>query len=355
MRENALNIGTELQDGRFTILEVLGSGGFGITYLAEQRLLQKKVAIKEFFLHGLCARDATGVVTTLTQGEMVGRYRKKFVKEAQILARLDHPGIVGVSDVFEENGTVYYVMEYVEGESLSEMVKRRGSLPEAEALRYISKVASALDHIHQSGVNHLDLKPSNIMVRRSDDEPILIDFGVSKQYDERKNQTTTTPPGVSHGYSPLEQYKPGGVSTFSPQSDIYALGATLYKLLTGATPPNANDVLNEGLPPLPSSMSPEVRAAVGKAMQPRLKDRPGSVREWMVLMGVKAVPGTAGEDDAQTVLPAEEDAGEGGPRFPETEEVEAEETERAGSESSPDVISQSPASVGQTDKARIHG
>ena len=204
MRENALDKGTVLQDGKFTILKVLGQGGFGITYLAEQSLLQKKFAIKEFFLHDLCARDATGVVTTLTQGDMVGRYRKKFVKEAQILARLNHPGIVRVTDVFEENGTVYYVMEYVEGESLAEIIKETGPLQESKALHYISKVANALEYIHKSNINHLDIKPANIMIRREDNEPIIIDFGVSKQYDEKKDQTTTTPPGVSDGYSQLE-------------------------------------------------------------------------------------------------------------------------------------------------------
>ena len=297
---NTLNNRSTLQGGKYTILKVLGQGGFGITYLAKQRDLKNYFAIKEFFLYELCGRDSKGVVTTLTQGKMVGRYRKKFLKEAQILANLHHPGMVRVSDYFEENGTAYYVMDYIDGESLEEKVRREGTLPEPVALRYISKVASALDYIHRSKVNHLDLKPSNIMVRRADDEPVLIDFGVSKQYDEQKNQTTTTPPGVSDGYSPLEQYKPGGVSTFSPQADIYSLGATFYKLLTGNTPPNANDILNDGHPSLPSSISPQVRAAIGKAMQPRLMDRPDSVGEWLGMMGLASTV-TGGSDDTQTI------------------------------------------------------
>ena len=289
MTESVLSSQTVLQGGRYTILKVLGQGGFGITYLAEQMLLKKQFAIKEFYLQDLCARDKTGFVTTLTQADMVDRYRKKFIKEAQILARLRHPGIVRVTDVFEENGTVYYVMEYVEGESLAEMVSRKGALPEPVALRYISKVADALDYIHQSKVNHLDLKPANIMIRRADDEPVIIDFGVSKQYDGKKNQTTSTPPGVSNGYSPLEQYKPEGVSTFSPQADIYSLGATLFKLLTGKTPPIATDIVNDGLPPMPSSISPKVRATIEKAMQFRKNDRPGSVRDLMRMMDISDV------------------------------------------------------------------
>ncbi len=279
-----LSLETKLQGGKYVIKKVLGQGGFGITYLAEQSLLKIKVAIKEFFIRDLCDRDDTACVRTITQAAMVGRYRQKFFKEAQILARLNHPGLVRVTDIFEENGTVYYVMDYVEGESLDEIVKRSGYLTEEKALHYISKVSEALDYIHQSNVNHLDIKPANIMIRRDDDEPILIDFGVSKQYDEQKDQTTTTPPGVSNGYSPLEQYKPGGVSTFSPQADIYALGATLYHLLTGSTPPNASDMLNDGLPSMPDTISPHVRHALVKAMQPRKDDRPKSVREWMQMM-----------------------------------------------------------------------
>ena len=275
---------TILQGGKYRIEKLLGQGGFGITYLAEQCLLKKKVAIKEFFIRDLCARDDTANVYTITQTDMVERYRQKFFKEAQILARLNHPGIVRVTDIFEENETAYYVMDYVEGESLDKIIKRNGPLPEHTALPYISKVADALEYIHQQNINHLDIKPANIMIHHNDDEPILIDFGVSKQYDEQKDQTTTTPPGVSNGYSPLEQYKPGGVGTFSPQADIYALGATLYKLLTGQTPPNASDMLNDGLPPLPDTISLQVRKAIKNAMRSRRDERPKSVRAWMQMV-----------------------------------------------------------------------
>ena len=279
-----LQEGATLQSGKYKIEEVLGQGGFGITYLAVQYPLKKKVAIKEFFIHDLCFRDDTASVRTLTQSDMVDRYRQKFFKEAQMIAQLNHPNIVRVIDFFKENSTGYYVMDYLEGESLAEIIAKKGPLSESTALRYIKKVADALDYIHQSNVNHLDIKPANIMIRRDNDEPVIIDFGVSKQYDEQKDQATTTPPGVSNGYSPIEQYESGGVSKFSPQADIYSLGATLYKLLTGETPPKASHLLNEGLPPLPSHVSPQVSMAIKRAMQPRRNDRPKSIRELMSML-----------------------------------------------------------------------
>ena len=287
MNQYALQEQSYLQGGKYRIIRVLGQGGFGITYLSEQTILDKQYAIKEFFIRDLCARDDSATVYSVTQSEMVGRYRQKFIKEAKIIARLEHPGIVRINDFFEENNTVYYVMEYVEGESLEQLIQRVGPLSEKKALYYITKVADALSYIHQSNVNHLDIKPANIMVKKNNDEPVLIDFGVSKQYDEQKDQTTTTPPGVSNGYSPLEQYRPGGVSTFSPQADIYALGATLYKLLTGKTPPNVSDMLNDGLPPMPIRISQKIRKAIEKAMQPRIGDRPKSVADFIDMLNKK--------------------------------------------------------------------
>ena len=301
---------TFLQGGKYRIERLLGQGGFGMTYLAEQYLLKKKVAIKEFFISDLCIRDDKAGVRTVTQTDMVDRYRQKFFKEAQILARLNHPGIVRVIDIFEENGTVYYVMDYVEGESLAEIIKRKGALPEQTALQYIYKVAEALEYIHKSNVNHLDVKPANIMIRHDDNEPILIDFGVSKQYDEQKDQTTTTPPGVSNGYSPLEQYRPGGIGSFSPQADVYALGATLYMLLTGQTPPNAHDVLIDGIPSLPNSISSNVREAIEAAMKPRSIDRPKSIGTFMRMMGFSEVEDTViaqtEKEDATRIIGGED-------------------------------------------------
>uniref|UniRef100_UPI004027BFEC serine/threonine protein kinase n=1 Tax=Prevotella sp. TaxID=59823 RepID=UPI004027BFEC len=285
-----LQQGVTLQNGKYAIVRVLGQGGFGITYLAIQTTLNRKVAIKEFFMNSLCTRKDSTIVSVTEadeQADVVERYMKKFIKEAQILARFDNPNIVHVQDVFKENNTWYYVMEYVDGRSLDRMIREKGHLSEDEASNYIRKVAHALQYIHSYNVNHLDIKPSNIMVRSRDNEPILIDFGISKQYDENKNATTTTPPGISEGYSPLEQYKAGGVSVFSPQSDIYALGATLYCMVTGKTPPNATDILNEGVPKPPASVSAAISDAITASLQPKKLDRPSSVEAFLSILDNK--------------------------------------------------------------------
>ena len=248
----ALQGGSTLQGGKYRIIEKLGQGGFGITYLAENTLLLGKVAIKEFFFKEYCDRDdSTSRVTIPTSGnrEIVERFKQKFIKEARTIFSLNHPNIVRILDVFEENDTAYYVMEYIEGESLSDMVTRRGAIPFAEAIGYVKAAAEALMYIHSKKINHLDIKPGNLMKRNEDGEIVLIDFGVAKQYDLDTSQgTTTTPVGISCGYSPTEQYRKNGVQTFSPQSDVYSLAATLFKLLTGNTPPEAMEIQDEGLP-----------------------------------------------------------------------------------------------------------
>ena len=271
---STLSADTTLQHGKYRIISTLGQGGFGITYLAENTMLKGKVAIKEFFYKEYCDRDAdTRHVTVPTSGnrEIVERFKQKFIKEARTIFSLNHPNIVRIHDVFEENDTAYYVMDYIEGESLSEMVARRGYIPEAEALAYICDVAQALTYIHSKNVNHLDVKPGNMIRRRSDGKVLLIDFGVAKQYDAASLKgTTTTPVCISAGYSPVEQYRKNGVQSFSPQSDVYALAATLYKLLTGVTPPEAMDVQDEGLPVdklMAKQVSQHVRLAIALAMK----------------------------------------------------------------------------------------
>lgn len=278
-----LKPGTLLQGGKYEIERVIGQGGFGITYLASQVLYSKRVCIKEFFFKDYCIRTAIGDVTSVTEGniDIVYKFKNKFLKEAKIISSLNHPNIVRILDVFEENNTAYYVMEYVNGYSLADRVNKYGALNEGDAVEYIKQIGNALGYIHQQHINHLDIKPANIMIRRSDNKAILIDFGVSKQYDMQGGQTSTTPVGMSHGYAPMEQYNAGGVSTFSPQTDIYSLGATLYKLVTGNTPPQAGDILNDGLPELPSSISKAVAKTIKKSMQVRKIDRYNNIDEFL--------------------------------------------------------------------------
>ena len=246
---NALKTNAVLQNGKYRIEGVLGQGGFGITYLASQVALNRKVTIKEFFMKELCNRDEqTSQVSVPSMGSVdtVARFRAKFVKEAQTIAALNNPHIIHIHDIFEENGTAYYVMDYLSGGLLSDLVQRNGVLDEATAIGYIRQVADALSYIHARNINHLDIKPSNVLID-GNGNAVVIDFGLSKRYDETGSQTSTTPVGISHGFAPLEQYQPGGVSTFSPTTDIYSLGATLYKLLSGQTPPNATALLDADL------------------------------------------------------------------------------------------------------------
>ena len=283
-----LNVGSYLQNGKYRIIGMLGQGGFGITYLAVQSGLERKVAIKEFFMKDLCNRDgSTSHVTLGTEGsrETVARFREKFLKEARNIARLTHPHIVRIYDIFEENGTAYYVMEYAENGSLADLLKRKGCLSEPDATRYILQVAEALAYIHAENMNHLDVKPANILLNDRN-EAILIDFGLSKQYDALTGgQTSTTPVGISEGYAPMEQYKQGGVSEFSPETDIYALGATFFMLLTGKTPPSASDVNEDGVPVdelKTHGVSQPVIDLIVQAMEPK-KNRMKDVRLFLAL------------------------------------------------------------------------
>lgn len=288
-----LKSGSLLGEGRYRIVRELGQGGFGITYLAIQKGLDREVAIKEFFMKELCERDVTtSRVSIGTEGgrDTVERFREKFLKEARNIGKLNHPNIVRIMDIFEENGTAYYVMEYAENGSLADKVKKEGYLSEAVATRYIIQVADAIDYIHQHKMNHLDVKPANIILSEKD-MPILIDFGLSKQYDNvTGGQTSTTPVGISEGYAPMEQYMQGGVGVFSPETDIYSLGATFYKLLTGNTPPNASIVTNEGLPLddlKAKGISDKAIAVIVKAMEGRKKDRMKSAKEFIEGLGME--------------------------------------------------------------------
>ena len=290
-----LNNNATLCNGKYRLEKILGQGGFGITYKAIMKEtvsgslgnmeVDVPVAIKEFFMKDTCEREeGTGKITVPSQGSraVVELYRKKFVKEAKNLAQMNHPHIVKVVDVFEENDTVYYVMQYLSGGSLADYVKQHGALDEAIAIKYIQQIGSALEYMHQKHICHYDVKPSNILL---DDKggAMLIDFGISKGYTEEGHQTSSTPVGISAGYAPLEQYQQS-LQDFSPATDVYGLAATLFYLLTGKNPPEASIVLNEGIGDKPISISDTVWHAIEQGMNPRKKDRVQTVKNYLALL-----------------------------------------------------------------------
>ena len=305
---NRLPAGTLLHARMYRIVRFIAAGGFGCTYEAEHVLLEKRVAIKEFFMQDYCNRDTeTNHVTvgTACMNEVVEKYKRKFIGEAKALSGLRHEGIVSVSDVFEENGTAYFVMEYVDGQSLAGLCKS-GPLPEKHALYYIRQVCEALAYVHDHNRLHLDLKPGNIMVEPSG-RIVLIDFGASKQYDAASGENTTTLLGYTPGYAPLEQMN-RNVQQFFPATDIYALGATLYCLLTGHTPQSPADRLNdEESLAFPDGISAATRHAVERAMELRKKDRPQSVREFMAQLDTAVNPAyEVGQASGQKVQSCQE-------------------------------------------------
>lgn len=289
-KASCLNDGTLLQGGKYRIVRFLGAGGFGCTYEAHFGLLDARVAIKEFFPETMCNRDAAGCISVPTDNNrvFVGKMRRKFVQEARTLYKYkDIDGIVKVADIFEENGTAYFVMDFIDGNSVQNLIDSRGRLAEADALRIIRSVGQALQAVHAFGSLHLDIKPDNIMIG-ANGRPVLIDFGVSKQFNEEEGCNTSTLMGYTPGYAPLEQMN-SNVHSFSPATDVYALGATLYAMLTGKRPPKPTDLLNDvETLQFPEDVSHETCSAIKAAMQFKVKDRPQSVVAFLAMLPTEA-------------------------------------------------------------------
>lgn len=270
-----LKVESELQGGKYRIIRVLGQGGFGITYLALDTRYNLKVAIKEFFPKDACKREPrTGFVILPLE---VGKFKKKFVAESRKIAKLSHSGIVKVNDTFEENGTAYYVMDYIEGQSLYDLIKVK-EFNKDEATKIILDVADALAHIHSKRMLHLDIKPMNIMMRSSDNAPVIIDFGISKTYDAQGDPNTTFLGAYSPGYSSPEQLE-GKINSFAPQLDVYSLGATFYTLLTGNIPryPTPHTVANLSFK---NNIPNELIKVIGLAMAYEQNERYSLVSEF---------------------------------------------------------------------------
>ena len=274
--------GTTLCNGKYTIEKKIGEGGFGITYKAIQSGLGKIVCIKEYFPAGKCIRN-TRKKTIHLQGfteEQFEKYRQAFVKEAKTLANLQHPNIVEVIDIFDENNTSYMVMPFIEGLSLYNMVKeRRGHLPYQEAVNYIAQITNAVAYVHKKNILHRDIKPENVIIT-PDFKAILIDFGSAREFVHDQAQTQTSI--VSHGYAPTEQYTNN--SRKGAYTDIYAIGATFYFVLTGKIPLEAAARLTEKMQEpkeLVDKIPDEANRTILKAMQLKAENRHQNVQDFM--------------------------------------------------------------------------
>ncbi len=286
-----LPVGTVL-NGKYRIDRYLASGGFGNTYAAYNVFLEEEVAVKEFYIRGVTHREGDSVSVSVSNEENIGQFidqKAKFMKEARRLRRLKNDHIVRVHDLFEENGTAYYIMDFVNGESLSSRLKRTGQpIGEQESLNILGQVLDALAVVHQQGIFHLDIKPANIMVDH-EGNALLIDFGASKQMDQKGGATASTGLCYTPGYAPIEQMAQN-YNQFGPWTDIYSLGASLYYMLTLHPLPSPADLLeNEMLLQMDASVSPSTQQLVRCMMAPVRTQRPQSVAEVKRLMAEKVV------------------------------------------------------------------
>ncbi len=268
--------GVRLNNGNYAVGEVLGQGGFGITYKGGDLSLRRYVAIKEFFPQG-CARQNSTVQPsgTLSAADYAG-VKAKFIEEARTLARFSDPGIVRVFGVFEENNTAYMVMEFLEGSTLSKRITEQTMLAESEAVSIAEKVGDALKVVHDAGIIHRDLKPDNICLTK-DGRVVLIDFGTARAFASGKTVRQTTM--LTPGYAPLEQY--GQQARFGAYTDIYALAATLYHAVTGQVPPQATDRAAGVELRAPRELNPKLSKtfsdAIVWAMQVKANERPQNI------------------------------------------------------------------------------
>lgn len=308
---NTLFSGSVLYGNQYNykIEKVLGQGTFGITYLAKVALQGQLgqldsnvyVTIKEFFMKEINGREGTNVTSTSSsKGGLFHEYKLKFAREAKNLSKLKHPNIVKVMDYFEANRTCYYVMEYLKGGDLDTLIERRGRLSEEETIRYTKQIGAALSFMHQNKMLHLDLKPKNVVLNANGDA-ILIDFGLSKQYNSKgEPESSTTVGRGTPGYAPLEQANYQDGHGFPVTMDVYALGATMYKMLTGVRAPEASDILNEGFPKMQFSetiCSRNTLDCIVKAMSPMKKNRYGDVEEFLEKLNTEVESGVTIEKD----------------------------------------------------------
>ena len=269
---NTLPPGTIL-NGRYLVGKVLGVGGFGATYLAFDMKLEEKCACKEYLPSGMAVRTRDRYTLSVARSENRGVYQngmEKFLDEARILARLkDIPNIVSVRDYFRENGTAYFVMQYIEGKSLKDLLRARGGrLPYEETARVLLPVMRAMQQVHAKQLLHRDISPDNIILTKKG-ESVLLDFGAARS---SAGDHATMSVILKHGYAPVEQYSSHGNQ--GPWTDVYAMGATMYHCLTGKLPPNAVDRLSSDALVRPGFLGVQLPAAAENALMTALAVRP---------------------------------------------------------------------------------
>ena len=281
MGTHELRNGTILS-GRYVIDGLLGSGGFGITYLAHHEKLGTWYAIKELFISGRCVRsfvDYRSVGFQNMTPQSFDKFKKRFLNEANTLAKMSNGHIVHVEDVFEENDTAYIVMDYIEGQTLQKRIENGGALSYAQSVNYIAQLTEAVEYIHSNHILHRDIKPENIMIT-PDERVVLIDFGAARSFVHDAVQSHTT--FLTPGYSPIEQYTP--TSKKGNYSDIYSLGCVFYFILTGQKPLDAaNRMLDDRLVPpslLCQDLSEQASNVILKAMNLKPEDRYQTVSEF---------------------------------------------------------------------------
>ncbi len=292
MQEHRLALPSGYQLDHFRIESVLGKGGFGITYLAMDLRLGKRVAIKELLPDSIATR-VEGYTVVPQSSSLADNWqwaRERFLEEARVLAGFSHPAIVGVHLLMEAHGTVYMVMDYLEGESYEARLRRIGREPDQGALMAVmGPILNGLEEVHAKGLLHRDIKPENILIN-SRGQPVLIDFGSARQ---SLGKTMTMTSIVTHGYSPIEQYQTKG--RMGPWTDIYAMGAMMCRAMTGEKPPVAADrVLDDGFSWLSYMQLPgyaeTFKQSVDWALRVRPEERPQTVKGWLVQLdsGVKS-------------------------------------------------------------------
>ena len=317
----ALAAGARLNE--FTVEEAVGAGGFGVTYLAWDATLERRVAVKEYLPYEWGSRRADGGVGPRSRAHAKDYAwgLARFLEEARVLARFDHPHVVRVHGFFEAGGTAYLVTEYVEGPegrawSLADELASRGPLSEPRVRALMAALSSGLSEVHGKGLTHRDIKPANVMLR-GDGSPVLIDFGAARQAVGRHTHQMTSV--LSPGYAPNEQYYATGVQ--GPWTDVYALGAVAYECLSGVVPAEApSRVGRDPLRPLSAASAVPVGAAFASAVDCALsfhaEDRPQTVDAWLRLWsgGSSAPAGVGGgaSDEGASASPQRDEGPAGG-------------------------------------------